>query len=667
MASRLGQQEESRDILSDHAYPLTNKDSTADILEVVESFVSDNYSRDVGIIMMRDNSDRQFLRVSSKQPDRFLVDNSDRQFLRVSSKQPDRFLVDDSVLHLNIRVSEDKKLSCELLGHNRQLYNQTELDRERLVDVGLIIEDLARDRYKSCEGLALDHAQMDKYFDQLNNTDLGHLLIEKYDNNIVYRSKSCGFIIDREESVEGGNGVCSNNCPECVILASCLLDTLDIKPGHKVSHGKKKRGRPKGSRTKHSIENVNELKKTVKIEESIKRGEVKVEVEGEECDNFEDDSEDYSPELMKKPKIQSPITKSAKHFCPHDSCSLVFVSLQQMKSHLESHEFVNCGRAAVMCSSPRCSAVFHSDEELLDHLPSHSEKKHSCSICSKSFGTKQDLKIHSRTHSGDKPFSCEICSKEFARNAALRIHKISVHSDVKAYLCADCGAAFKANSALIDHRKRVHLQIKPHKCDYCGKEFFSKKDFGEHVRTHTGEKPYQCQLCGKCFGRGYHLSRHKEGVHKTGGGKAIKPPNSPCGELTIDSVEIIQTKNIKKIKNSSTSEIQSSHLDVKPLVTFEEKFPEIKLYERLPLDLVQRNSSLSLEAVQIVDEDTFHRDSPSPIGETLEIHEGNRDTSAASHDTNEMFSYTITNPTYIVGNIYRSNLGTTQTSSENKT
>ena len=46
----------------------------------------------------------------------------------------------------------------------------------------------------------------------------------------------------------------------------------------------------------------------------------------------------------------------------------------------------------------------------------------------------------------------------------------------------ECGSAFKANSALIDHRKRVHLRLKPHQCQYCSKDFFSKKDYAEHVR-----------------------------------------------------------------------------------------------------------------------------------------------------------------------------------------
>ena len=118
---------------------------------------------------------------------------------------------------------------------------------------------------------------------------------------------------------------------------------------------------------------------------------------------------------------------------------------------------------------------------------------------------------------GERPYNCSKCFKSFGRRSSLRIHKISVHENVKSYLCTgklycclkgiqtlyflyiiilsecfipqrhmyfqlECGSAFKANSALIDHRKRVHLRLKPHQCQHCSKDFFSKKDYSEHVR-----------------------------------------------------------------------------------------------------------------------------------------------------------------------------------------
>ena len=216
----------------------------------------------------------------------------------------------------------------------------------------------------------------------------------------VCRSKSCRFLVDGK----GREGGSENNCPECLVLASRLQQSLDSIAQPEVSQDstRKKRGRPKGSKTKQDPEDESQSqpKKTVKTEKE--QPEIP-ETENEEVGSFQDDSEDYSPppDSIKKPKFQSPpAPKLAKHFCPHDSCSARFVTLQQMKTHLAGHDFLHCGRPAVICTNPRCSSVFHSQQELVDHLSVHRDKRHVCSVCSKSFSTKQDLKIHTRTHSG---------------------------------------------------------------------------------------------------------------------------------------------------------------------------------------------------------------------------------------------------------------------------
>ena len=78
----------------------------------------------------------------------------------------------------------------------------------------------------------------------------------------VSRSKGCRFVVDRQE----GEGGCGANCPECVVLTSRLQQSLNVLPQSEVTQqdsNRKKRGRPKGSKTKQDPPDDDQHKKAV--------------------------------------------------------------------------------------------------------------------------------------------------------------------------------------------------------------------------------------------------------------------------------------------------------------------------------------------------------------------------------------------------------------------
>ncbi|XP_017274629.1 telomere zinc finger-associated protein [Kryptolebias marmoratus] len=179
------------------------------------------------------------------------------------------------------------------------------------------------------------------------------------------------------------------------------------------------------------------------------------------------------------------------------------------KENLFFHQGQDCTRVLTY-TCPTCSSNFDTKEELRVHVVTHTgEMPHKCSTCSEQFMYKKNLTMHMmKVHGHPKPHTCPQCPKTFLTRTELRVHEAAKHRGEKPFVCEECGHRASSRNGLQMHIKAIHRNERPFVCNICGHAFSQKNNLNLHLRVHSGERPYQCHLCGKTFRTQASLDKH---------------------------------------------------------------------------------------------------------------------------------------------------------------
>lgn len=151
---------------------------------------------------------------------------------------------------------------------------------------------------------------------------------------------------------------------------------------------------------------------------------------------------------------------------------------------------------------------YHSKNE---ENPTEKDKAFPCKECDKSFQYASGLKLHTVSHTSEKPYICDHCQSSFTQKSHLTRHLLIHKENAKTFECSECKMSFCQRFYLQAHM-RGHSGAKPYTCKECSKSFSQKSHLNTHAKSHQ-EKKIICDLCNKHFTLLHHLSSHMQNVH----------------------------------------------------------------------------------------------------------------------------------------------------------
>ncbi|XP_048004105.1 zinc finger protein 182-like [Leguminivora glycinivorella] len=164
----------------------------------------------------------------------------------------------------------------------------------------------------------------------------------------------------------------------------------------------------------------------------------------------------------------------------------------------------------------KCNDVFSTKRGLKQHAKTCTEAndpmeklgKFVCSQCPYRCQSPAILKIHERTHTGEKPFSCTFCDYKSGQKNNVAKH-ILVHMKEKPFRCQYCEYRCAQKNNLVVH-ERTHTGYKPFACPYCDYRTVQKPNLVKHMYLHTDQKPFSCDQCSYRCVQKTNLTKHKQ-------------------------------------------------------------------------------------------------------------------------------------------------------------
>ena len=436
----------------------------------------------------------------------YLDDDSSEPLLSILPAKSDPFYVDQALLHANVTISDASDFEFTYLTPNREKIGETLVIIKSDISFQLpsLLNRLLSHELISCTGFSWYDSRLGTLFQRLRKSDIDWCLIEKFNGSIVYRSRACNYVYERNPG-EQSHTFFENQCNDCQMylreldkkymsgkileIPNLNLETdklnesfagINTAPGEEesligiVGDARKRRGRPKGSKNKPYTSIFEDHADSIEGKEENDENDPMVAVDivmaGERVLVKSDDpdfiygNEDIA--LEEEMGLNNGDMMTVGGVPDFSKISLQKglrkrITTKRQKAILETKR--KRGRPPIKvgpidCSD--CNKIFDNVKDYRKHCLEHINS-FACSFgdCVKRFKSQKDLDIHLRKHRGEKPYVCSDCDKAYAIRQDLRLHIRTQHTgkllaQLNPFVCRVIGLGF-----FLRHMSNMNLKF----------------------------------------------------------------------------------------------------------------------------------------------------------------------------------------------------------------